>query len=82
MPERIPQFDSLQEGNVERVKTDPIDLYLEQLDTGEEFKEITPQAADLSFMSKEQWAETLWALFESNPPSGSISRRAAEIGSA
>lgn len=75
MPERMPQFNTLQEKNLERIKTDPIGLYLEQLDSGEEFKEIPPEAADLSFMSKEQRAETLWALFQE--VKGEVSGRAA-----
>ena len=76
MAERMmPQFETLQQGNQERLKTDPIGLYLDQLDTGDDFKEIPAQAADLSFMSKEQRAETLWALFQE--VKGEVSGRAA-----
>ena len=64
MSEQLPQFNALKEGNLEQVKTNPIGLFLEQLDSGEDFKNIPPQTADLSFMSKEQRAETLWALFQ------------------
>ena len=64
MSEQMPQFNTFQEENLERVKTDPIGLYLEQLDTDEKYKEIPSQVVDLSFMSKEQRAETLWALFQ------------------
>ena len=64
MPEQMPQFNTLQEGNLEKVRIDPIALYLEQLNASQEFGEIFPQVVDLSFMSREQKAETLWALFQ------------------
>jgi hypothetical protein len=64
MSEQIPQFDTMKEGNLERIKDDSIGLFLEQLDTNQEFKDVPSQTADLSFMSKEQRAETLWALFQ------------------
>jgi len=59
----------------EELKRDPIGLYLEQLGIDEKFKEIPSEAADLSFMSKEQRAETLWALFQE--VKGEVSGRAA-----
>ncbi|PWB38578.1 MAG: hypothetical protein C3F02_02590 [Parcubacteria group bacterium] len=75
MLERMPQFDTLKEENLERVKTDPIGLFLEQLDADQEFKDVPAEAADLSFMSREQRAETLWALFQE--VKGEISGRTA-----
>lgn len=65
MSEQMPQFNTLQNLEImEQVKTDPIAFYLEQLNANSEFNEISPQVVDLSFMSKEQKAETLWALFQ------------------
>src|SRR3989344_3315811 len=67
--------ESITEEHKEKVKTDPVGLFLNQLDAGEELKKIQPEAADLSFMSKEQRAETLWALFQE--VKGEVSGRAA-----
>jgi len=45
-------------------KQDPVGLFLEQLEQNPDLAKIKPSEADLSYLSAEQRAESLWATFQ------------------
>src|SRR3989344_6468709 len=45
-------------------KQDPVGLFLEQLEQNPDLAKIKPSEADLSYLSPEQRAESLWATFQ------------------
>ena len=47
-----------------QVKQDPAGLFLEQLGRDPELAKVEPSAVDLSYLSPEQRAESLWATFQ------------------
>ena len=47
-----------------RIKEDPAGLFLEQLEQNPDLAKIKPSEADLSYLSPEQRAESLWATFQ------------------
>ena len=53
-----------QELTHERINQDPAGLFLEQLEQNPELAKVKPSEADLSYLSPEQRAESLWATFQ------------------
>ena len=66
MAERGIQFPSLEKTlrNPEKIKNDPVGLFLEQCNEVRELSGVTANKADFSYLSAEQRAESLWAIFQ------------------
>src|SRR3989344_5975177 len=62
--ERLPTTKEAPLVEKKRIKEDPAGLFLEQLEQNPDLAKIKPSEADLSYLSPEQRAESLWATFQ------------------
>src|SRR3989338_8649753 len=62
--ERLPTTKEAPVVEKEGIKEDPAGLFLQQLEQNPDLAKIKPSEADLSYLSLEQRAESLWATFQ------------------
>ena len=62
--ERLPTTKEAPAAEKKRIKQDPAGLFLEQLEQNPDLAKVKPSEADLSYLSPEQRAESLWATFQ------------------
>src|SRR3989338_2615770 len=62
--ERLPTTKEAPVVEKEGIKEDPAGLFLQQLEQNPDLAKIKPSEADLSYLSPEQRAESLWATFQ------------------